>query len=125
MNEQNYQIHYSILWDVGLLDMGLRIWREKLMLVLHIRRLGDETLTGKIYKEQKENKWPGLVKETELICKKLLIENVHTTQKSTKTYRKIVTEACHLENEKRLRKQAKGKIKFHVWKKKLMVKNII
>ena len=28
-----------------------------------------------------------------------------------KEYRKIVTKACHLENEKRLRKQAKGKIK--------------
>lgn len=101
----------SILWDVGMLDMGLRIWREKLMLALHIRSLGDDTLAGKVYQEQKENKWPGLVKETEIICKKLEIENVHTTKKKKKLYRKIVTKACHKENEKRLRKQAEGKSK--------------
>ena len=34
----------SLLWDFSLLDMGLRIWREKLMLVLHIRRLGEDSL---------------------------------------------------------------------------------
>ena len=73
--------------------------------------LGENTLAGKVYQEQKKNKWPGLVKETELICKKLGIESVHITKKKKKLYRKIVTKAGHKENEKRLRKQAEGKVK--------------
>ena len=101
----------SLLWDFGLLDMELRIWVEKLMLALHVRRLGDETLAKKIYKEQKSNEWPGLVKETNEICIKLFVENVHETKLSSKAYRKKVVEACHKLNEERLRKQAEGKEK--------------
>ena len=69
----------SLLWDCAMLDMGLRIWREKLMLALHIRMQGEETLAGKVYLEQKANQWPGLVEETEEICQKLSIESVHST----------------------------------------------
>ena len=29
----------SLLWDVGLLDMGLRIWRGKLLMIMHLRSL--------------------------------------------------------------------------------------
>ena len=38
----------SLLWDFSLLDMGLRIWIEKLMLVLHIKRLDEKTLARKM-----------------------------------------------------------------------------
>ena len=34
--------------------MGLRVQIEKLLLVLHIRSLDEETLAGKIYEEQKQ-----------------------------------------------------------------------
>ena len=69
----------SLLWDTGMLDMGLHVWREKVMLMLHLRGLGEETLARQAYEEQKNNKWPGLVKETEDICDKLGVENVHST----------------------------------------------
>ena len=36
----------SLYWETACLDMGLRVWREKVMLVLHIRSLGCETLAG-------------------------------------------------------------------------------
>ena len=79
------------------------------MLVLHIRRLGQETLANKVYQEQKTNLWPGLVKETEEICEQLSIESVHNTNLKSKAYRKKVLKACHKMNEQRLRKKADGK----------------
>ena len=81
------------------------------MLALHIRRLGEETLAGKVYQEQKLNQWPGLYKETDEICRSLEIENVHDTKLNSQDYRKRVLEACHKLNEQRLRKQAEGKEK--------------
>ena len=101
----------SLLWDFGMLDMGLRIWIEKLMLALHIRRLDDRSLAGKVYKEQKLNKWPGLAQEVDDICNKLTVQNVNSTKLSSKAYRREVEEACHKLNEERLRKQAEGKTK--------------
>lgn len=81
------------------------------MLAFHIRTLDKNSLARKVYDEQKQNKWPGLVDETKQICEKLDIESVHTTKLSKSVYRKIVTRACHKENEKRLRKQTEGKPK--------------
>ena len=101
----------SLLWDFGLLDMGLRVWVEKVMLMLHIRRLGDETLACKVYKEQKLKEWPGLVKETDMICSELSVQSVHSTKLSAKVYRCEVLKACHKVNEQRLRKLAEGKTK--------------
>ena len=57
----------SLLWDFGRLDMRLRIWIEKIMLVLHIKR-SEGSLASKIYEEQKSEHWPGLVQETDKIC---------------------------------------------------------
>ena len=91
--------------------MKIRIWIEKLMLVMYIRNLEGGSLAKLIYKEQKSKNWPGLVEETKNICEKLKIENVHETKLCTKEYRKIVIEACHLENEKMIREKAKGKQK--------------
>ena len=101
----------GLLWDSCLLDMGFRVWREKLLLMLHITRLDEDTLAHKIYKEQKDNAWPGLAKETENICEQLGIESVHTTRLDAQQFRKLVTEACHILNEKRLRKKAEGSTK--------------
>ena len=101
----------SLLWDFALLDMGLRIWREKLMLVLHIRNLDKKSLARKVYDEQYTNKWPGLVEETRKICEQLSIEDVHTTKLSKKVYRKLITRACHKVNENRLRNKIQGKQK--------------
>ena len=101
----------ALQWDFGLLDMGLRVWVEKIMLMLHIRRLNGSTLANKIYEEQRAKQWPGLAEETKSICQKLDIECVHETNLKTKKYRKIVLKACHKKNKERLKRQAEGKEK--------------
>jgi hypothetical protein len=55
----------SLCWETGTLDMKLRVWQEKVMLVLHLRGLGEETLASQIYREQVALEWPGLAKESE------------------------------------------------------------
>ena len=81
------------------------------MLMLHVVCLDEETLAHRIYIEQRKNKLPGLAQETEDICIKLGIESVHTTRLDPKNFRKVVTQALHKENEKRLLKAAENKTK--------------
>jgi hypothetical protein len=101
----------SLLFETEMLDMGLRVWREKLMLALHLKSLEESTLARQIFEEQLDQKWPGLASEVEEICKELDIENVNSTRLEKKVFRKIVTAACHRKNEGRLRKSAEGKVK--------------
>jgi hypothetical protein len=50
----------SLCWDTGLMDMGLRVWKEKLVMIQAIRNLGEDTLAKKIYNEQTARvAWPG------------------------------------------------------------------
>ena len=112
----------ALLWDSALLDMGLRVWRDKIMMVLHIRSLGKETLARKIYEEQKEKKWPGLAEESKNICAELGIEDCNSTSMSKTDFRQLVTEACHTKNAARLRSTASevkcGRIKTEDYGKK-------
>ena len=89
----------SLLWDVHCLDMGLRVDREKLMLALHCRRLGEGALAGQVYAEQQAQGWPGLAEEVGEICDKLEIESCDVTTLSKCQYRRYVTEACHSKNK--------------------------
>ena len=66
------------------------MWKEKIILVLQIRCLSEETLARRIYEEQKKNNWPGLSKETKEICNALNIEDVNETMQNTKDYRELV-----------------------------------
>ena len=45
---------------MGILDMGLRVWIEKAMLVLHVRKLEEGSLARRSYEEQVTKMWPGL-----------------------------------------------------------------
>ena len=101
----------ALTWETGLLNMKLRIWIEKVMLVLHIRSLDANTIARKIYEEQKLNKWPGLVEETTNICKELGIDDCNMTEQGKKDYRKTVIEACKRKDETLLRKDAEKNIK--------------
>ena len=101
----------SLLWDNSLLDMGLRIWREKLMLLFHIRSLEAKSLARITYEEQIHQQWPGLAREGDEICTELEIDSVHSSQLEKQAFRELVTKACHRINEKRLRYQAQGKEK--------------
>ena len=81
------------------------------MLVMHIRSLDEKTLAKKIYEEQKENDWPGLVKETSQICEELGIQNCNTTSMDKTEYKEIVNSALKMKDEEFLRKEAEGKQK--------------
>ena len=99
----------SLLWDTACLEMGIRIKMEKILLVLHLRSLPDKSLAKRIYVEQKQKNWPGLALETEIYCREMNIQNCNTTDLNKSLYKKNIFEACHAQNEKYLRSQAKGK----------------
>ena len=101
----------ALAWDTGLLDMELRIWKEKLLLILHLRSLEEDTLAGWIYKEQVEKDWEGLAKETKEICIELKIEDVNKTNMSKKEYKKMIDLALQVKDKDNVLKQAEGKEK--------------
>ena len=101
----------SLCWETELLDMELRIFIEMTMLVLHIRGLKEDTLAKKIYYEQRLINLPGLACFSKQICELLDIEDCNITNISKTRYRILVTRACHVVNESRLRKMAENKEK--------------
>ena len=92
----------SLLWDTNVLDMSLRIWKEKLLFVLHLRNLEEKTLARTVYEEQKRQRWPGLAIETENICQQLCIEDCNTTTLNKLAFKKILIKALHHKNEEML-----------------------
>jgi hypothetical protein len=107
----------SILWDFSVLDMSLRVMKEKVLLVLHIRNLEESTLAKRVYEEQKCNNWPGLAQETENICRALTIEDCNSTSMSKGKYVKILQEALHKKNEEMLQIFERENVKELVLKK--------
>jgi hypothetical protein len=105
----------SLGWETGTIDMQLRVWKKKLLLVLHLRGLGEGTLAGRVYREQVAKGWPGLAKEAKVICQKLGIEDCNTANLTTTLdkihYKKLVKEAVIKKNESILRGLAEGKRK--------------
>jgi hypothetical protein len=101
----------SLTWETGFLDMRLRIWKEKIMLVMHIRSMEDNSLAKKVYDQQKEEGWPGLAKETRKICEELGIEDCNTTYLNGKEYKELVKTAIKRKDEEWLRKESEGKRK--------------
>ena len=91
--------------------MKLHVWLSKLMMILHIRGLKEDSLTKKIWREQLTMEWPGLAKECSEICQKLKIDNCNETELKKKDYRSQDLSACHLENERRLRQAMEDKDK--------------
>ena len=75
-------------------------------MIPHIRNLDEESLARQIYEEQKRNGWPGLHKESKIICEELNIEDCNTTSLSKYNFRKLITTACHRKNEIFLRATA-------------------
>ena len=93
----------AVLWDTSLLDMGLRVKREKVLLIIHLRSLEENALARVIYEKQKEKEWAGLVKETIDICKYLDIEDCNITKLNKNQYSIVLNKACHKKNEEIIR----------------------
>jgi hypothetical protein len=116
----------SLLWDTISLDMKIRVWIEKILLILSIRNLEEDTIANLVYKEQRENNWPGLALETTKICHVLKIEDCNTTYLGKNEYKKILLEACHRKNKEDLQVLARGKcerIKWEKYEKKKYISN--
>ena len=99
----------SLLWDNQVLHMQLRIFKEKILLVLHLRNLDENSIASHIFKEQKSRQFPGLAMETKLICQNLNIRECNETLLDKTYYIKIGTQALHKQNEQMLRLLAQGK----------------
>ena len=39
----------SLIWDVACLDMGVRVLKQKVLLVLHLRFMDKESLTHRVF----------------------------------------------------------------------------
>ena len=92
----------SLLWDTASLDMSLRVYREKILFVLYLRNLDEDTFASKVYKEQKVKKWPGLAAETLKICQMLHIEDCNETMQNMFSYKQVLFKALYHKNEEKL-----------------------
>ena len=83
--------------------MRIRVWKELVRMVLHIRNLKFDSLANQVHREQINKGLPGLAKECSVICS-LQIEDVNKTNISATEYKKIFISARHLLNKKWLQK---------------------
>ena len=91
----------------GMWSMRVRIWQEKLRLVVALKNLSEETLAKEIYREQKEMGLPGLVKEAQEICKSIGIQDI-TIENVTK---EEVEDALDIYNLKTTKEEMGDKVK--------------
>jgi hypothetical protein len=99
----------SLLWETSLLTMELRVWREKLCMIVHLRELEEDSLGRRVWEEQRMFSWPGLAREAEEISRRLVVEDPNTTEMTKRGYRREVTKACHQYNEMELRQKMLNK----------------
>ena len=92
------------------MEMGLRVAKEKLWMVLHLRQLGETTLAGSIYREQVVRGWPGLAQEVKEICRELQVEDANETNLDKDDYEQLVELACMV----KMRKCSENKQKTNI-----------
>ena len=119
---------HALRADLGAQNTSLQVWKQKILLIHHIKRLEDTALAKMMYKEQVRNNWPGLAKEAEDLCVKLNIENVNTTSKSKTVYIKELKVACKSMEDYMMKNETKEMEKMRVirqedWGVKDYVKN--
>ena len=100
-------------WETGLLDMKLRIYKEKLSMILHLKELDEHSLASQIYREQVEKGWPGLAKEAKQICEELDIEDINSSTMSKGEFKRLIVGAIKNKDEAILRQQAQNKVKCY------------
>ena len=104
----------SLRADFGVKKIQFRIWREKFMLIHHLRRLSEEALASEMYREQVRNNWPGLASEAEDICEQLEIQNVSETVLSKQQFSQLVDTAILQKEEPLLKKESENMEKMKV-----------
>ena len=93
--------------ETRMMDMKHRIWQEKLLLLRRIKHQSMETLSRKIYEEQKANEWPGLCKEVTEICKHLEICDINDDDIPPQAIKKAIFDHHYLELKAKVAKSKK------------------
>ena len=103
----------ALLAQTGMMKMKHRIWIEKVMMIVHIRGLNETALARQIWKEQREQNWPGLSKEVSQICEELGIPDVNESAMvdNKKSVRRMVKSACRSKNDIELKEKMDDLIK--------------
>ena len=97
----------AIRSETGMLGMKWRIWKdEKILLLMRIRKQGEDTLSKQIYEEGKTMGWPGLSQEVKNICKDLEINDVNEEMVSKTVIKKAIIEH-HIKQMKEEKKMQK------------------
>ena len=86
-----------------LLSIKYQIVTAELSLLFHIRNMEDTVLAKQIYDQQLLYGWPGLIKEGVKLCKELEIPDVTRVKASEKEFKRMVKEACRLNDEEELK----------------------
>ena len=66
---------------VDIVTKQLNLWlNQDKSVILHIQSMEQNSFARLIYEEQLTSQWPGLAKETGIICQSLNIEDCNTSQ---------------------------------------------
>ena len=81
--------------ETRMIGMKHRVWQEKLLLVKRIKAQSKESLSRKVFEEQKANKWPGLSREVMDICEAVKLPDINDNEISAGVIKKAVLDHHH------------------------------
>jgi hypothetical protein len=93
----------SLCWDMGGIQMRLRIKQRKLEFIWHLNNLGDETLAKEIMMVQKTHCLPGLVQECQEWIEELNLPDIFQNKITKNQWKKMIKDKILKQNEAELR----------------------
>ena len=63
--------------ETGMVGMKWRIWTEKILLLMRIKKQDQGSLSRQVYEESRARGWPGLGEEVASICKQIGIPDIN------------------------------------------------
>ena len=93
--------------ETKMIGMKWRIWQEKILILLRIKKHNEEALCRQVYEEGRSRGWPGLGQEVSAICKELGIADVNEQMVSKCDVKKAIFENHYNEMVEKVKKQTK------------------
>ena len=93
--------------ETKMIGMKWRIWQEKILLLLRIKKHNTETLCRQVYDEGRIRGWPGLGQEVSEICRELSIPDVNDQIVSKCEIKKAIFENHYSDMIEKVKKQTK------------------
>ena len=66
----------ALAWDTASLSMKNRVIQRKLNFMVHLKKLKEKDLANQIFREQRSNGYPGLVKESRELCEQIGLPDI-------------------------------------------------